>query len=352
MGNESNVQSGDSKALDERLNAIISSKSPYISLALIPLALAGFIGCYNIATKNKPIKHPVIDLNSPVVLPYSIEPVISREPVKKEPEKIEYPFILNTDNPAKKEVFDIIQRIVLEEGRDTRNIPLYMGATEAETKFMADIDKSDGQQKSLCQLISPRGAVGHMQVMAAAVPSGEKTLSKEDLRKLGLRGSYAKILREYCRNTPRKLLLEADVRFDPEKNIRYGIRVLSHCLGRFRPGTHNLYTFRSKSGSIVGNKYGGSVPEKALQTRTVHITDQREGEKYAAACYNKGDSGLIVSLVNGGSGSTDYSSHVSSNSYSFRRGMMPNPKYVAPRRMDTSTRVKKWQYNNKRMPRS
>jgi hypothetical protein len=351
MGIESKVGLEQDKSSKLSLIDKIRINLPYSVAGLIPLALAGIIGCYGISKTKENTKHPIATHMNPIIDSY-VSPAIE---VKEEPkpleEKLELPFVYKTEDAGRREVFDIMQKVVLADGKDPKRIHLYMSVVEAETNFIADLNKSDGADKSLCTLISSRGAVGHTQLMTAAVPAGEKTLSKEYLvKKTGKRGSYSKLLKEYCKSIPRKDLLEADVRFDPEKNISYGIKTLDHCLARFRPGTHKLYTF-VRNGITLGNKYSGSPPSKATATRTITIADSRESEKYALSCYNRGDSSLITMVVKSGSGSTGYSSQVMSKLYSHRRDMKPNPNYTNQKKADTDKR-RKWEYKNKRALRS
>jgi len=351
MGIESKIRIGNNKSSNLSLIDKIRINLTYSAASLIPLALAGIIGCYGISKTKENTKHPIVTHMRPIIDSYASPAIEAKEDPKPLEEKVELPFVYKSEDAGRKEVFEIMQKVVLANGKDPKRIPIYMSVVEAETNFIADTNKSDGPDKSLCTLISSRGAVGHMQLMTAAVPAGEKTLSKEYLvKKTQKRGSYSKLLKEFCKSVPREVLLKADVRFDPEKNILYGTNVLDHCIGRYRPGTHNLYTFVRK-GITLGNKYSGSPPSKATATRTITISDSRENDKYALSCYNRGDSSLITMVVKSGSGSTGYSSHVMSKLYYHRRDMKPNPNYTNQKKADTDKR-RKWEYKNKRALRS
>ncbi|MBI4150455.1 lytic transglycosylase domain-containing protein [Candidatus Woesearchaeota archaeon] len=227
-----------------------------------------------------------------------IESGLLEREVEEVPERREVPFGLETMTARKRRALHLMVRAVdqlISEhflvARD--HIPLFMAMTEAESSFSAELIRTDGFGEGSFGDISYAGAVGYMQLMPTSVPK-ELVIRREDLRLSPTVSNteYARALVEFCRNKPLDELRKIDVRFDPYKNIYYGIREIMELLnGKFRPGGHTYYSYpaiiNGKQRTLGAEWNPEKPPRNYVKRHTVNITPL-DSRIYSLAGYNWG----------------------------------------------------------------
>jgi hypothetical protein len=209
--------------------------------------------------------------------------------------------LFSSQSSHQREVVDLVLRVagdMKKRGNSvaSHRVPLYLSVIYAESRFRAH---SDREGKSVCWTISNAGAVGHMQNMPSPIPSREPVLTREDLGLGGKAsaGRYAKALKEFCKENEQEHLAQLDVRFNPYKDIYYGIRTLNMNLSKFRQGTHTYYSYRNGRRVVGDEVRAGSIPNKALSAHTLAIGSRRDSMVFALAAYNQGAFGLMGTIV-------------------------------------------------------
>jgi hypothetical protein len=253
-------------------------------------------------------------------------------PSETPPDRVDVPISAATMNDRKRRVLAFIERAIDQHRREGMRItrdyaPFFMALVQHESNFSAELIDTHGIGTGTYGEISTAGAVGYTQLMPFNVPDGQQVIA---MRRGESNGQYARRLREFCRGKSLDELRRLDVRFDPYKNVYYGIaELMGYHLGQFSVGTHTYYIPR---GSWTGRELrsGQSLPASASASHTIRVKDVRDSLQYSTSAYNRGVYGAMGTIVSARVTDSDqYLAHMRS------RGRTAHVNYVTKIMRDT-----------------